>query len=462
MKHIIIRIGKYFCLIFGILLVSSNIQIFSQTVKPSELMQLNEQREILKSKINNFIMTKQKIYESIEPIEGSNSGAFLKDYKKSLQDLEKEYFSYIQREQNYYSKLMPKRYMEELVYQYTGESNEIRGIISLVRSRDEAVFCKLERMTDLIIDLSDRKLAGLESFAPYRSLLPEAKIQEWSNCARYLVNRFDSKIEVKTVAELKTFYKEILAKLTVFFEKGVNPADVMEYAYRMGMLPKEQIGIKLTLQAMNDNIPVRSIVKNISKYFADFGTELRNSAKYNAGSLTKELEILTVGKRAKRVGEVVELNPGSRTFIKDLNKLDRDVKKRMIKNITGGFMVLAGLGAIATAEYIMDVSAENHFNSAATMSNKELAIIGEKIEYGTATVKEKFAFFTNPFCESFIEKNPVYTLSFVDFAADVYAAKEFLENQKAQDKKIKDEVEKNLILNLDNQIGKADFGTGTL
>ena len=461
MKQIIVQVVKGFLFIMGIFLIM-NIQVFSQTAQLSGIQQLNEEREILKRIIIDLSVSKQRIGASVTPIGTNELSVSFDNYKNSLNNLKEQYITYMQKEQSYYTQMMPKKYMEELTHKYTGESNEIRELVSIVRGKDEAIFYKLEKMTDIIEFLSDRKLSGLGTSLPYEELLSETQLQEWNNCVIYLTNRFKKGLEAKTIAEIKNVYKENLVQMAVLFEKSVSPGDIMEYAFRYGMLPKEQEGIKLVLQTMNNEIPVRIIAKNIISYLTDFNIRVKNATYSDLESLSKELVEMTVIRRAQKVEEIVELNTGSQSFIKDLKKLDKPTKSYISKGITKGFWVLAGLGAIATAAYITDVATDNHFDSDRTMSSRDLSTIGKKIENGTANVKEKFAFFTNPTTEGYVEEDPVYTLAFVQFASDIYAADELLDTLKAQGQQIRNNVEQDVLKNVDKQMGTTDFGVGTL
>ena len=390
MKKIIVQIKKYF-LILSIFLISSHIQVFSQTLWPSEVQQLNEQREIISNLINEIGIMKDNIGKSVTAIEDKEVGAYFDNYNSSLNSLKEKYIAYMQKEQDYYSRMLPKRYMSELTYMYTGESSEIREIVSLVRSKDEAVLFKLEKMTDFIKYYSDRKLTGLDKSRPYSRLLSEAQLQEWNNCVIYLANRFDKKLEAKTLTEIKTLYKNHLSQLVVSFNKSVNSGDIMEYAFRYGMLDSEKNGIRVVLRSMKDDAMVRTITEDIMDHLTKFKFELQGLKYYDSEIITKELLGLTTMKRARRVEEIIKLNNGAQEFIKDLKKLDRPSRDYMFNHITGGVWAFAGLGAIATAAYISNVSAENHFNPAYTMSNRDLAIIGNKIKDGTAKkISEKW------------------------------------------------------------------------
>ncbi len=476
MKKIIMYLGKNFCLMLGVLLLIPGTQIFSQKI-PDELLftsELSEKLGVKKITIKNGIEELQDmqklILESKVPIRTTyhlNKYDFISKYKLSLQKLKDIYVSnYAENEINFFNYLngeSSKEVIERFAYQYTDGQPKMPTFSPVLAKEDELIFDKLEKIINNIEDINNRYEFFTAEGKTYTEILTSKQVKEWNNCTDYLLNRFNTDISGNKFAEIQDLEHTLYKKVKDFFYNGVNPEDVMEYAYKNGMLPKEKAGIKLTLEAMDGDVPLATLVKNIRLYLTEFGTKIKDVKFYPAVSLTRELKGMSLAERTEYVNELTDLQKGSKTFVEDFGKLDRPTKRYVSKSITKGFWVLAGLGAIATAVYITDVAADNHFNSGYTISNRELATIGKKIEDGTANIKEKFAFFTNPNSQRFVETDPVYTLNLVQLASDVYAADELLKDvRKAQEQEINGDVEQNILNNLNKQIGMADFGIGTL
>ena len=202
-------------------------------------------------------------------------------------------------------------------------------------------------------------------------------------------------------------------------------------------MPKEKAGIKLTLEAMDADVSVTSLVKNIRKYLTDFGTKIKDVKYYPTASLTRELKGMTLAERAKYVDELTELKSGSKTFISDFKKLDRPSKRYVGKSITKGMWELPLIGAIITAAIITEITADNNFNPAYTASIKDISEMKNKIENGEATLQEQWLFYTDERNESLIQKDAVHTLHFVKLASMVYAEEQvIIEEEKETNNKI--------------------------
>ena len=467
MKKIIIYLGKYFCLMLGILLFTSNVKIFGQ----EQSIQLFYGMEDFISEINEIEPHLFNLYQKLEdPYE------LLKKFQEECST----------KEQLYDGKGNLLKELQEVSIQYSNKTAQYDYYFNIYkRTHNNELLEELSRPyfdpafnsemlnykeRETILEMLPKQLIqeGNDYFAKkYIYVLPEIKFNQASR-AIYIESKdvFNARIAIEHMQDMirkmnrniKLFRKTEAALI----RQNYTPLDIMEYAYKKGMLPKEKAGVKLTLEAMDADVALGTLVKNIRAYLTEFGTKIKDVKFYPAASLTRELKGMSLAERTEYVEGLVDLEKGSKTFVDDFTKLDPYAKRYVGKNITKGFWVLAGLGVITTAAYITDVAADNHF-SKNTISPRELGIIAKNIENGTATIREKFAFFTHPATEEYVKKDPVYTLSLVQLASDIYAADELLqEAKKAQEQKTKDNVENGVLKNLEQKMSTTDFGVGTL
>ena len=240
------------------------------------------------------------------------------------------------------------------------------------------------------------------------------------------------KAEVEKMKQNIALINRVKAEL---LRQKYTPAQVMEYAFKEGMLPKAKDSVKLIAQAMDPVIKVPELVNYMTEHLKAFekGT-FKDIKYYPVEGLMKELEGMSIAERAKYVEGLTDLEKGSQTFLKDMEKLDPYSRRYVAESIKQGFWPVAALAALITVYTIVSANADNHFNKA-TKSQRELAEIGKKIENGIADRAEKWIFFTNPISKQFVETDPVYTLHFVKLASDVYQAEELLKEMKAAETK---------------------------
>ena len=454
---------------FGILLLTSNVQIFGQEQSIQLFYGMEDFiREIID--IDNHLF---ELYEKLE------------DPRKLLENFQEECYS---REQLCNEKENFLKELQEVSNQYGNKMTQYDYYLNIYRRTNKNEL--LEELSrpyfdptfnsemlnykerEIILEMLPEQLIQEGRLSDYFRhkhvyVLPEIKFNQ-ANRDIYILheNVFKARIAIEHMRDMIRkmnrnikFFRKTEAAL---IRQKYTPLDIMEYAYKSGMLPKEKAGVKLTLEAMDADVALGTLVKNIRVYLTEFGTKIKNVKFYPAASLTRELKGMSLAERTEYVNELTDLERYSKTFIDDFEKLDRPARRYVGKSITKGFWVLAGLGAIATAAYITDIAADNHF-SKNTISPREVGIIAKNIENGTATIREKFAFFTHPATEEYVKKDTVYTLSLVQFASDIYAADELLqEAQRTQGQQIKENVENGVLKNLEQKMSTTDFGVGTL
>ena len=437
----------------GIFLFASSIPVFGQEIEqflsPASVGKIKSVRNSLMRSVEYL---KRLVYDE-------DTFNFSKYGDDHVEDILSSYQKLIEEEDKILSytralDVADKEAIDIIVYnRYLAEDS--RQALEALRLEDEIVFNKL----NTILEFSRENGLGLFKFT---ELLGEHGYTELKNCVEYFENRFDEKFYEGITQGIERYNKEIYPKMTELFRKAVKPGDVLETAFKQ--MPKEQkAALKLGFEARDAEILTEEMAKNMMEYIRNFGKGLTDPKYYSKEGLIVDLKAMNLAERSQYADEIAGLNKGSKNFIADYEKQLNTVEKRVVrKSITKGFWVLAGLGAIATAAYITDVAADNHFNSDRTMAIRDLGSIGKKIENGTANVKEKFAFFSSPSSKSFVKTDPVYTLNLVDLVEGVYAANELLNAQKAQGQQIKDNVEHNVLKNVNKQMGTTDFGVGTL
>ena len=468
MKKTIMYLGKYFCLMLGIFLFTSSVGVYGQVTAEDALM-----KEMSSLYRLNYYQDLRYLGLDLEEME-----ALLKNPNEVLDTWLMSWYKgdgVINFNKSYLGK-REKWYVLKSKAEHILNGGSVEELSSMYTDHLTYSLSDLEKAEISRFDPSQFVHKGLfwleKDRESYDRVLQQkyhaVKKYQSGNIAYWIYDEDFKKLKASVryfrgkYDEMKESYFLAQKAKAELLRHKYTPVDVMKYAYKNGMLPKEKAGVKLTLKAMDNDVSMNALVRSIRAYLTEFGSSIKDVNIIKSG-LTKELKGMSVAERTKYVDGITELTPGSKNFIKDFEILEESGKKYVGRNITKGFWVLAGLGAVATAAYITDVAAYNHFNSGYTMSNRDLAIVGKKIEDGTATIKEKVAFFTNPNSQRFVETDPVYTLSFVQLASDIYAADEFLkETQKAQEQQIQNNVEQNVLKNLNKQMSTTDFGVGSL
>ncbi len=459
MKKIMMYLGKYFCLVFGIFLFVSSVPAFGQETNPFlSPASIGKMR----GSINDFKEAIDKMQNALKETNYKKDPFFLEVCAHDrFDDILSGYKTLIKEEDKILSytislNVADREAMDILAYnKYLAEDS--RQALEALRLQDKIIFNKLNSLIEFFLNEYTLSFEG-----DLAELIGADKAVEFENCLKYFQNRFDENFYNGLKQNIELYNKEIYPKMTELFRKSVKPGDVLETAFKQ--MPQEQkAALKLSLQARDAEILTEEMAGNMMEYIRAFGKGLTDPKYYSKEGLIVDLKAMNLTERSQYADEITGLNRGSKNFIADYETQLNTVEKRVVrKSITKGFWVLAGLGAIATAAYITDVAADNHFNAGRTMSNRELAAIGKKIENGTANVKERFAFFTNPVTKRYVQEDPVYTLNLVDLVEGVYAANELLNTQKAQGKQIKDNVENGVLKNLNKQMSTTDFGVGSL
>ena len=457
MKSTVIRPLKIFCFIFIILLVMSNVSVYGQRNNHFLLSPSIDNIKSYRENFLNYINTIEHNFKYHSPDFWKNSS--MEHFNGALY----KYRQLIMAEDNILSytralDVADKEVIDIVVYnRYL--ANDSDKLLSTIRLEDEIVFNKLKTLLEFIKSKSSFKY---KTFLTSGKLIGAKKEKEFENCIKYFQNRFDENFYKTLERDVERYNKEIYSKVISFFREAAKPEDIMEYAFKNSLLPQEKAGIKLTLEAMDSEVSLSKLVKSIRGYLVEFGSKVKNVKYYPVSSLTKALQEMDIIERTRYVDEITELKSGSKNFVKDFEKLGKAEQKYVGRNITKGFWFLSGVGAVLTAAYISDISADNHFSAEYTLSNRDLVGIGRKIENGTASIEERFEFFINPVTEEYVKKDPVYTLNFVDLVSNIYTADKLLETLKTQEQQVQDKVEKSLYNNLDRRINNTDFGTGNL
>lgn len=494
MKKIITNLGKYFCLTLGIFLFASSVPAFGQ--KQTDAMVADM------SSLDDELFRLE--------IEFSNLYEKLKDPKKLMENHIKQYFvtgknrsfdreEYISRRLEGFSDDDFKKHLRSILENYTppveGFSNEIRYIMVLstnasnleqaishyeyyldVSNRiiERGTLEELSRryyLKDVAMKSSNEKLfVGMlpENLLQHKDFLlpidpeteyvlavdevfPQSSFREKFYMKKTDVERAKTAIKymLDKIQEMKEGIQTINKAKAELLRQKYTPLDIMDYAYKSGMLPKGKAGLKLILNTIIEKFPPE--IYDITLEYLKGRAGIKDVKYCLPESIIKDIESMSLAERT----ELIKVNAG-----KDFKNIEDLFKLRY--TTVRGLWVLAALGAVATSAYITDVATNTHFDPLYTMSPSEVANIGTKIENGTASIQEKLAFFTNPSSEELVETDPVYTLSFVQLASDIYAADELLKTQETREQEVNDKINNTMLNQLEKQMERADFGVGSL
>ena len=470
MKKLMMYLGKYFCLMLGIFLFTSSVPAFGQDLAEQSVKGIDKLMNDIKgietelsvfytylknpdSFMERHIQINSKIPERI----GKNVGRPIEE----LRSLSNEYAEIYAR-YDHYSKIsnhiIEEGTLAELSRPYIDPA--FTDIIPMRLKGQEYNVVSQMLPTKLLDQVpsshSNPKTQYLMDYESSYSVLGMEKTD--FNQAKKAIEYMQGKIK-----EMKEGIETINKAKAKLIRQTYTPTQIMEYAFKH-MSEAERAAFGLGFTARDVAISVERQAEAIIKYVEAYGKGLTDPKYFSSvDDLIAELKALSPLERVEYTDEIAGLksNKGAQKFVEDykgLSTLEKRVVRKGVQRVWG----LAALGAIATAAYITDVAADNHF-SKNTISPRELGIIAKNIENGTATIGEKFAFFTNPYTKEYVKKDPVYTLSLVQLASDIYAADELLkEAQKTQEQKTKDNVENGVLKNLNQKMGMTDFGVGTL
>lgn len=424
MKKIIKKLKKCLCLTLSIFLLASNVQVFGQEIP---IMSYIESM----SEFDKDIESLRKIFQGIEE--------HYANPKKALGGLWSHFFDYARDFETKYTNFMNVNIKN---YEYIKEyaiNNNYEDIVKILSEEQSFIDQKIIKLEELLPkDAVQIKVSGTRS----ERLIEEAKSKKYS---AYSIG-YDETVAVwikdEDVVKIKGYiehYREEIERMSKIgnlntkvrnqiVREHITPADILEYTYKTGMLPKEKAGVKLTLEAMDADVSVASLVKSIRSYLTEFGTKIKDVKYYPVASLTRELNGMTLAERTQYVNELTELNSGSKAFIKDLNELDRPTKRYVGKSITKGNWALPLIGSILVAATITELRAENNFSASAN-----LPLMKKKIEDGEASPAEKWQFYTNKRTEELVKTDPVHTLNFVQLASQAYQEEQALEEKVAEE-----------------------------
>ena len=465
MKTILLKLRKCLCLTLSIFLLASNMQVFAQEAIVLDEISLDFELSA-KKMINRTAEIKRLINEPAREYSNRYEPHLanrIENFISNVERMKELYEDFIIKENNitHYGKmssLSEKSAMDILASEYI--NNDYYFAISSIREQDKIIFNKLNYFIKIFQNVPVKVGNNDNPLVTLKSRLSEENSKELDNCISYLEKRFSPSEAIK---DFQRYKQEVYPKISSYFEKAVSSTEILEYAYKNGMLPKEKAGVKLTLEAMDADVSSNSLVKNIRKYLTDFGTKIKDVKYYPEESLMRELEGMTLAERTKYVDELTELQSGSKEFIKDFNKLDRPAKRYVGKNIIHGTWVSIGLmvGLTLLFELIPQNSNANNINKSLEIMDT-LDDISYKIENGEATMAEILYFYTIPENEYLILKDPVHTLNFVKLAQGAMEAEEILEAEKENKAKENKAIENSILKNYQKQASKTDFGVGTL
>ena len=452
MKQIISKLKKCLCLTLSIFLLTSNIQVFGQEVLDNSMRELlykfSTEAEIVELNVQhlNFLLREEIPYVPLPDPEATvTADKCYVSFESTVRGIDKGIKNFYEIEDKIMSRvkipLTSKETVDIVVDEkyFNGDLTMITNSLRKIREQDEIIIKKLISITEEFRFWRNIKFhhSPVKSFT-MPDLISGAERAELEGCLSYLRNRFSKGSLIRTVEDFQLYEKDIL-----------NPKKILEYAYKNGMLPKEKAGVKLTLQAMDADVSVNSLVKSIRQYLTDFSTKIKDVKYYPEESLLRELQGMTVAERTEYVDELIELQPGSKEFIKDFNRIDRPAQRYIRKNIIHGTWVSIGLiaGLTLLFELIPQNSNANNINKSLEIMDA-LDDITYKIENGEATMPEMLYFYTIPENESLILNDPVHTLNFVKLTESVMAAEEILEAEK----EIREQETKATTENVENSI----------
>lgn len=440
MKQIITKLRKSLYLIIGISLLFSNIPTFAQEADFLAPLSMGD----ITPYSHNFIEQIDDLYWQFNNNFGiyDKGRRWIKNYPTWYKQLTAEEDRILFHTQALNMPDVANKNAMEIIaytkYMYNGTSESLNTL----RLQDQIILKKLEELIEFTINEE-----YLHPELPYSELIGIERTNQFKYCIVYFKKRFKYENFYIPLRELAISYNSTIyvTKMVPFFRNSVDPIDILQYAYSE-MLPKEKAGVELLIAAKDSDILKHELVTKIRKYLIDFGKGITDVKLYTLQNIAKELKGMNIAERTKYVEEITNLQPGSQKFIQDVERLKRPARRYIRKNILKDWGPLAIIGAIMTTAYITDVIVENHHNRA-TVSQRDLAEIGKKIEKGLASNQEKWIFFTNPVSQKFVETDPIYTLNFAKLALDIYHTENFLKEIKIKEAKRQKELEDKILDN---------------
>ena len=464
MKKLIMYPGKYFYLMLGIFLFTSSVNLYGQEY-------VHELSNAINKLIESFNFTETELFlfydqlkdpnilmkENIKPLNLEQLGKSM----KKLESISRKYaltYEYYDHYIKIANRIIEKGTLEELSRLYFDP--DFTGIVSKKLQNSKEFGIVSEMLPQNLVKILPKSLSnpelqytGPSTLRNYLLCMEKTDVEKAKEAVEYMQGKIN---------EMKEGIARIEQAKVELIRQKYTPLDIMEYAFKH-MSDQERAALGLVLKARDVAVKPNEMAKSIMTYVTEYRVEL-NQYFPSVKDVAAELKEMTALKRVEYADEIAGLksSKGAQKFITDYEKLDM-LEKRVVRKGAQGVWGLTALAAIGTAAYIVDIAADNHFNAGYTMSNRELATIGKKIENGTANFKERFAFFRSPSSKKLVETDPVYTLSLVQLASDIYAADELLKGLKqAQEQETNDKVKQGVLKNIDKQIGTADFGVGTL
>ena len=446
MKTIISKLRKCLCLTLSIFFLTSNSLIFGQEISNNPIVNdlllrfTNNTKDITNDVRHLRYLLKEDITTMISynnKAQVHNLYNFRHLFIQTLYKIDKTLY-------NLYD-------IEEKIISLTDSDFDTQMLQVFIKRRDNDILIKLFRFSELFYSNESR---ATNPFGPVwfsmKDILSRSELQELEGYLAYLENRFPDALSVKTVEDLRYHEKEIYIKTTKFFHENASSADILKHVFKNGMSSQEQAGIKLSLEAMDSDVPVNALVKNIRQYLTDFANEVNNNKYLSTENLTKQLKEMTFTERTEYVAELTKVKSGTKAFMSEFNKLDKLSQRNVSKNIIHGTWVSIGLiaGLTLLFELIPQNSNANNINKSFEIVDA-LDDISYKIENGEATMPEMLYFYTIPENENLILKDPVHTLNFVKLTEGVMAAEEILEaekeNQEEETKATNEKVENSIL-----------------
>ncbi|MBO4708016.1 MAG: hypothetical protein J5594_05635, partial [Elusimicrobiaceae bacterium] len=262
MEKMMIKLNKFIYLIINIILLISNTSAFAQ-----------EADFLTLPSVGNIKLYNQHFISEIEDLDWVFAHNFAMHDKgpRCLKQAEDWYEKMIAEEDNIllYTRAIDvanKDAMDIVAYtKYLANKNT--KLLEFVRLWDKIAFQKLKTIVDFII--SEGYIHP--TFSYYQLIGPE-KTKEFKNYIEYFQNRFSDDNFYKGIKkDINTYHKKVYDKMVSLFRENIKPAEIMEYAFKNGMLPKEKAGVKLVLEAKDADVSVTTLVKGIRSYLTRFG-----------------------------------------------------------------------------------------------------------------------------------------------------------------------------------------------
>ncbi|MBO4707776.1 MAG: hypothetical protein J5594_04385, partial [Elusimicrobiaceae bacterium] len=266
-KQVIVKIRKRVHLFVFFLLLSS-VPVFAQDLITYDIFVQQMSEDI--NKLNEILEKLTFTYE-LKKLSQEDIDRLFEEFKETYIDVRSKYLTYSE-DLNIGAS---KEAIELSSFRYTHAYKEVP--ISITK-KDEIMLSKeliqpwhtIEWRDGIGINnrnkyrkIIDTEIPLNEDFHNMRSYcLNDSEMQVFDDFFKY----FNSRIrEMSKVVDANKKIQNYLIRETM------SPLQIMEYAFKNGMLPKEKAGVKLVLEAKDADVSVTTLVKGIRSYLTRFG-----------------------------------------------------------------------------------------------------------------------------------------------------------------------------------------------